>query len=109
MKQAFKSFALLLIEAFFGCVLGDEESGACTVATAKMDHFLEDLVETCRGEGDFCNVTLVETQHSRNVVDWTGACVPKVCQAEAMRAIEYFNEQMGEQIAEAQAHAQVRG
>merc|ERR1712194_50811 len=74
-----------------------------------MDHFLDDMVETCKGEGDFCNVTWVEKQDSRNVVDWMGACVPKVCHAEAKGALECFNEQLGQQIAEAQAHSQVHG
>merc|ERR1719210_1622763 len=44
LKEAFGRFAKLLVEAFFDCILDDEESDACKVVSSKMDSFMEDWV-----------------------------------------------------------------
>merc|ERR1719464_968102 len=71
LKEAFQRFAQLLIEALFGCVLGNEESTACIAATDKMDHFLDDMVAKCQREGDFCNITVMGVSDSKLVAKAT--------------------------------------
>jgi len=109
LKEAFERFAKLLVEAFFGCIVDDEESDACEAANSKMDSFMEDLVVRCQAEGDFCNITTVEMKHGKKLEESLGVCVPSACHKEAKKAIEYFKEQLGEQMDEAQAQADAQG
>merc|ERR1719362_2816900 len=110
LREAFERFAKLLVDAFFGCIVDDEKSDACKAANSKMKSFMDDLVVRCQTEGDFCNITTVEMKHGKALEESLGVCVPSACHKEAKRAIEYFKEQLGEQIEEeVQAQADAKG
>jgi len=101
LQEASESFAKLLVDAFFGCVVaGGDESEECAAATGKMDHFLLDRIAKCQVDGGFCNITVgVE---GKRVQESQGVCVPSACHKEAKKAMKCLKEQMQEQVEEAE-------
>lgn len=105
LKQVVEAFAQLLIEAFFGCVVSDEESKECSAATTEMALFMDHMVTKCQADGDFCNITMAGLSEGKKVDDYLGTCVPALCHGEAREAIEYFQTQLDEEMQEAKAQA----
>lgn len=102
LRDTFQSFAGLLVDAFFECILGaDEECGAAD----KMDSFIDDMTAKCQIDGDFCNLTAIGFEVGKRVEESQAVCVPVACHQEAKQAMDYFKEQLGEQIEEAEAQA----
>lgn len=107
LRDAFQSFAGLLVDAFFACILGGDEGDECGAAD-KMDSFIEDLTAKCQVDGDFCNITAIGVEARKRVDESQAVCVPVACHQEAKQAIEYFKEQLGEQMEEAEAQAEAQ-